>query len=315
MDNAADIAGWVSEADRALGEAWSRQALTALAGRNPPGAVMGSLGWLLRADAGSTWARWYVEGLADIGRYVQDDDLQMAHLYSSVRQSLRGDHATMPADELGELARTVASSAWREVLHRRRGRRLRLGAREREEIWFRSEPNPRCYLCGYLFRQDAKDRFLRRPSSRPADMPLLVDCLRPRGRVARDLDAEIDHVRPVAGGGDTESANLRLACGWCNRAKSRYAELYDAPAWSPAVFIHPRLGPLSLPQPLWVVRVVGVRGRCETSEGCQATLASAELFLAPRRPAGAVNPANAAAFCREHDPWGELRFVGPDFLP
>lgn len=315
MDNAAAIAGWVNHADRALADAWSTDALNTLAAQTAPGAALGSLGWLLRADAASTWARWYVEGLADIGRYVHDEELELGHLYASVRAALRAEHSSMPDDELGGLARVVGSLAWKEVLHRRRGRRLRLTPREREDIWFRSEPGARCYLCGYQFRADAKDRFLRRPDARPAELPVLVDCLRPRGRVARDLDAEVDHVRPVASGGDTESSNLRLACGWCNRVKSRYAELYDAPAWSPAVFAHPRLGLVSLPQPLWIVRIVGVRGRCEAAEGCSARLSDAELFVAPRRAGGALNPANAAAYCAEHDPWGQVRYVGPGILP
>ncbi|MFC5382117.1 HNH endonuclease [Aquipuribacter nitratireducens] len=315
MDNAATIAGWVNHADRALTTAWSRDALTTLAAQFVPGDALGSLGWLLRADAASTWARWYVEGMADIGRYVRDQELGLAHLYADLRSTLRAEHPLFPSDELAELSRVVASLAWKEVLHRRRGRRLRLTPREREEIWFRSEPGAHCYLCGYKFRPDAKGRFLRRADSRHADPPMLVDCVRPRGRVARDLDAEIDHVRPVAGGGDTERDNLRLACGWCNRVKSRYMALYDAPAWSPTTFLHPRLGLISLPQPLWIVRIVGVRGRCEAPLGCSAKLADAELFVAPRRLEGALNPTNAAVYCSEHDPWGHVRFVGPGILP
>jgi hypothetical protein len=315
VDSALIVRAWVEEADSALAGAWSQSALSALAARGVPDSVLGTAGWLVRSDAASTWARWFFESLADLARYVHDDDLTMASLYGQVRSGLAEVYPNAPDDEVRELARTVATSAWRDVQHRRRAQRHRLTPQQREELWFREEPDPRCYLCGYRFGEHAKGRYLRRLSrDEPVRLPYVVDFVRPRGRHGRDLDAEVDHVRPVAGGGSSGNENLRLACGWCNRAKSRYSELYDAAAWSPGTFLHPELGRVSLPQPLWVIRVVGVRGRCEWTSGCTAVLATHELFVAARQPAGALNPLNAAVYCGDHDPWAAVRFVGPSLL-
>lgn len=315
-DSALPVRGWVADANSAIADPWSPGALQALAAKGVPDAVLGGSGWLLRSDAAATWARWYFEAFADTARYVDDDSLNFGPLYAQVRDGLRTAHHGAPDDEIADLARAVALAAWRDVRQRRSARRHRLSEPQREELWFREEPGVRCYLCGYLFTSHAKARFLRRVSrADPVALPLLVDFLRPRGRNARDVDAEADHVLPVAGGGPNDLDNLRIACGWCNRAKSRYAELYDAAAWSPATFDHPRLGKISLPQPLWVVRLVGVRKRCEWQGGCAARLAADELFLAPRRLSGALNPLNAAVYCAAHDPWASERFVGPSLLP
>ncbi|WP_438296502.1 HNH endonuclease [Streptomyces sp. HUAS TT7] len=137
-----------------------------------------------------------------------------------------------------------------------------------------------------------------------------VDFVRPRGLKSVDLLPQVDHVRPVAIGGETAVENLRLACGWCNRKKSSHIEIYGAPSAYAGIFIHPTLGTISIPRPLWVVRLTKMRGRCEDPSGCNARLQNSELFVAPRRLSGAINPTNCAVYCREHDPWKRERFIG-----
>ncbi|MFI9633598.1 HNH endonuclease [Nocardia sp. NPDC051929] len=174
-----------------------------------------------------------------------------------------------------------------------------------------NEPEPRCYLCGYCFKDSARDRFLGRPIDRPEPLAL-VDFVRPRGRTSRDLCIEIDHVTPLAAGGNNEVENLRLACGWCNRVKSSHTNLFDTTSWALGKINHPTLGVVAIPQPLWVLRFVATRGRCESPTGCSARLANSEIFVAPRRRGGALTPTNLAAFCQRHDPWATERYIGVD---
>ncbi|WP_372494438.1 HNH endonuclease [Actinoallomurus purpureus] len=138
--------------------------------------------------------------------------------------------------------------------------------------------------------------------------------MRPRGLHAVDLTIQIDHVRPVRAGGATDDENLRFACGWCNRAKSGHMQLYGASSWVNHRIQHPLLGWVSIPRPLWVVRMTQLRARCEDPSGCSATLATNELYVAPKRTTGAFNPSNCRIYCDVHDPWAGIRFVGEKVL-
>jgi hypothetical protein len=277
-----------------------------------PGPILGSQPWLVSADAVLTWTRWYIDGIADSRRYIENDGLEYPHLYVEVRDRLRTDNPGLPADELQVAATAVSELAWSEISRRRAARREVIPQGLKEQLWFSAEPIPRCYLCGYAFGSLARDRLLARlstPRLTEADLPLLVDFTRPRGRIVRDLGIEIDHVRPASTGGETNESNLRLACGWCNRVKSAHGLLYDASATSASSIRTPQLGSVAVPQPLWVLRTVATRGRCEHSSGCSARVGDHELFLAPRNPRGALNPINALVYCDEHDPWATARFV------
>ncbi len=314
MDTSA-LGTWIRYAERTASNPWDSDSVGALALQSVPESVLGTSAALLRSDISSTWLQWFIEGLTDIPRCVSDPRITFGHMYDEIMRQLRNDHPAIPNDEIRGLARILTESSWAEVVRRRQLGRVNLSPVEREEIWFRHEPVPRCYLCGYKFGQLSKDRFLRRVDrNRDTELPKLVDFVRPRGQFLRDLDAEVDHVRPVAAGGETTSENLRLACGWCNRTKNRFSLIYDAPTWSTRTCDHPILGHVSVPQPLWVLRVVAVRARCDSPEGCSAKLTTHELFVAPRNSAGAINPSNCAVFCSEHDPWATKRFIGRDLV-
>ncbi|MFI2375828.1 HNH endonuclease [Streptomyces sp. NPDC018964] len=309
------LGSWIESAQSALRSNWDTQGLRDFAARETPHTVLGPLGWLLKADINATWARWFIDGFADSAKYEINGDLSYAHLYEEIKDNLASEISDTPDDEVRELARRIAKAAWQEILFRRVIRRDGLSAEEKEELWFSNEPTPRCYLCGYAFSDLAKKKFLGRAAKGLKISPsLVVDFVRPRGRVSADLLPEVDHVRPVAAGGAASVENMRLACGWCNRYKSSHGQLYDVPSKYTARLRHPVLGEVSVPQPLWIIRVVGLRGRCEHREGCDAQVENAELFVAPRRPSGALAPSNCAAYCSEHDPWRDVRFVGTRLL-
>jgi len=304
---------WVAAIHASSSNAWSGKQVRALSEIAVPESALGASGWLLRADAALMWGRWLLASIVDPAAYVAQDDERhsFAALYAAVSNFVAEESDGLDDDAAKSLARLLAKAAWDEIqFQRSRSRRL-LTRQIKDQVWSAAEPEPRCHLCGYLFDNAAKERYFGRPA--PTYLPLLVDFTRPRGRNLRDLTAEVDHVRPVAAGGADELDNLRLACGWCNRAKWSLDHLYAAPAWRPAAVRHPRLGFVSVPRPLWVVRFVSAVGRCE-HPGCEAGVTSHELFVAPRRSGGALTPTNIAVWCADHDPWSTERFIGADWL-
>ncbi|MEV6674453.1 HNH endonuclease signature motif containing protein [Streptomyces sp. NPDC051162] len=303
------LASWINVAQKAFNYPWETSPIHALARESVPQHAHGPLGWLLKSDINSTWALWYINGIVDTAAYEIDTRLSYAHFYREVRDALQEDHRGTPWDEISHLAKVVAQTAWPEIEFRRSIHRRKLTKKERSEIWS-SQPNPRCYLCGYLFTAAARDRFLWVPDAPQVTPPIAVDFVRPRGLRSGDLLPQVDHIRPVAIGGETSMDNLRLACGWCNRKKSSHIDLYGTPSAYAGTFDHPNMGRISVPRPLWVVRLVKMRGRCEDYSGCKANIDNAELFVAPRRLSGAINPTNCAVYCDSHDPWRNQRFVG-----
>lgn len=316
--DAKTLADYVSYAQEAASNGWREQSLRQFSHRQMPPDVLGSHAWLLEADARMTWTSWFVDGLIDRSRYVHNRRLGYPQLYVEIQRQLRDQNPDLPVDEVRMAASALSELAWEDIVRRRDIGRSSPSRSDREELWFAAEPHPRCYLCGYPFTARARDRYLERRAARPLtpeDLPLLVDFTRPRGMVTRDLGVEIDHVTAVSAGGRSYLANLRLACGWCNMVKGDRGTLYDAPATFAGTMRIRDLGLVSLPQPLWVLRIVATRGRCEHPSGCSATLQSHELYVAPRNLDGMLNPANCRIYCSNHDPWATIRFIGRDTMP
>lgn len=294
---------------RTLRSPWDEEALRQLSVRQVPREILGVHAWLLESDARLTWIDWFIDSLVDRSEFIANDSLTYARLYGNVRGALGGSTSS-PRDEVIVMAKTLADIAWQDVMVRRAAKRTIVPQGLREDLWFAAEPEPRCYLCGYRFDSFARDRHLRRANNESLELPRLVDFTRPRGLIRRDLHVEVDHVNPVASGGGTVLDNLRLSCGWCNMVKSNRRSLLDTTTASRSNLNVAGLGSVAVPQPLWVLRIVATRGRCEAPDGCEARLSTHELFLAPINAGGALNPVNATVSCSEHDPWRELRYVG-----
>lgn len=295
---------FVQEAFKADTATWDEHAVRTLAAKAAPAALGSSATWLLLGDANSLWARWFLEGLADPHPYVAGE-LQYAHLFQRVRHVITMIGGQLPADEQAELARVLSKLLWREIERRAVTRRITADRELRLLLW---GLYPRCWICGAAFADWARASFLGEDSdSQQATLPF-VDFYKPRGVRVLDLRIEIEHVVAHSGGGRHDPANLRLACGWCNRAKSDRASLYDAEG-TPRRRRHPSLGLVSVPQPFWVVRFLAMRARCEDSSGCQKRTATNELTVAPRNLGGSPNPANLMVVCDEHDPMTDVRLV------
>jgi hypothetical protein len=302
------ILTFFSAVDTASRARWHDGALRQLAHLAVPEGLLGNRANLVRADITLAQARWYLEGLVDFAEFEQNESLRFGHLASQLWRALRAQHPKVPYDEIRDVALKLATIAWGEIEGRRTRQRARMTLDVRRTLWF-TESDPRCYLCGYRFTVSARDRFLRRGRG-PVTLPSLVDFTRPRTK-ERHLTIEIDHVRAVADGGANDLDNLRLSCGWCNSVKGRRGSIFDVDSRPIGMLDHPTLGWVSVPQPMWVLRIVSMRGRCEHASGCSARLTNCELFVAPAAGSGALNPANTLVLCVEHDPWKDDRLVNP----
>lgn len=289
-----------------LASSWAGPSVAALAARSIPDELAGTRWELLTGDLRYVWAEWWV---ATFGDPVQLADSDYPTLYAHARTAVASRFPGEPATEINGAARQVARLLL-DIVRRQHRQRLRLTELDRRELVLEAGDPPRCWICGWPFPSYEVDRFLGTIDVEPLTLPLYVDVVLPRGRVVQDLAINADHVLPVAAGGGHRD-NLRLACGWCNRAKGASLTVYDAPL-AASVVNHPRVGRLTVPHPVWVVRALATVGRCESPDGCRRTTRTDALTIAPRWIDGALSPANLTVTCSEHDPWKSVRWVPRD---
>ncbi len=288
---------------------WDERSVRELAARTAPAGLGGSADWLIRGDAHSLWARWFLESLTDPQPFVSGQR-HYAHLFKQVREAIREIAGAVPLDEQVSISRALSDLLWHEVERSIVGRRRPIDRETKLTLW---ELHPRCWICGAAFSEWAQARFLGEAGPEESPTPSFIDFYKPRGVSARDLRIEVEHVHPHSSGGTDGLENLRLACGWCNQAKSSHRLLYDSPA-DPRPFKHPDLGVVGVPHPFWVVRFLATRRRCEHPSGCDRRTDSSELTIAPRIRAGSPNPANLMVCCHSHDPIGDARLVAARYF-
>lgn len=293
---------------------WSEMGVTQVAPLFVPEMLLGRRSILLRADAHALWAKWFIESVCDPEAFV-DPSPGYGIIFERVLPFAKKLDPDAPEPEIRTLAGNLASLVLAEARRRSEARRVRMDDQIRQELIDLFGPNPRCWICGYLFSAWAVDRFLgEHLSSTAATLPAFVDYAKPHGLLQRDLLIEIDHVVPVALGG-REGENLRLACGWCNAAKSSHIAIYDVSGVGDR-FDHPRLGRLTAPRAFWVVRTLALFGRCEWSGpgGCSRTTRNTELTIEAWNPPGALTPNNLRVVCAEHHRLGPDRLVARELF-
>ena len=288
---------------------WKHDALLASSLVVPPDLILSRSDVILKSDVYSLWFRWFVEGLCNPLRYL-DESKTIVNVLADTKDRVDNMYASEPQDEREALAKNIATHVMAEVQRRRQLKRVNASLIQKRELVDVANGKPRCWMCGFEFSQTTIDRFLRKENSTVSSLPQFVDILRPRGLYIRDVCIEVEHIVPVASGGGGLD-NLALACGWCNKSKGVRNSIYDADARAPRATF--RLGTHTwheLPHPFWVVRLLAVRRRCEHVSGCLATVENAELFIAPTDHRGSPNPINLHVFCSNHDPYSGSRFYG-----
>ena len=307
-----EVRTFVEYSTKALSQGWESAAMIPVSGLHPSGAILGTRESLLRADAHTLWFRWFLDSILDPERFVVDYP-GYPFLVAEVFPRVTSMFPSVPLDERNALASIITRAVEDEIVRRRNAKRIPISRVTRLDLWDRSGPNQRCWVCGYQFENIAADEFLSLPSAGSVrQLPMFVDLGKPRGLSLRDYKVEVDHVQPVSEGGQSGD-NLRLACGWCNSHKSNLISLYDV-AGGCRLIKHPRAGKIAVPQPFWVVRILGLRQRCEWHGGCERTVKNSELTVAPRNLSGAMNPINLFAVCNEHDPIRDERLVSNELF-
>jgi hypothetical protein len=287
---------------------WRTNELLALAGRTPPDDFIRRHGSVLRADTHALWLRWFVQGLCNPLRYVEDEKKTVVDVYNDTFSRVNQLYPNEIDAEKKDLAKGIAEHVIAEVERLRKLKRTNASTSKKRELVDASDGKPRCWMCGYLFSPEAINKFLK-PGESALKLPELVDIFRPRGLYLRDVSIEIEHIVPVAaGGGGME--NLALACGWCNKSKGEKTSVYDADSRPPRATYS--LGSnkwYELPHPFWTVRLLAMRQVCEHTN-CSANIRNAELFIAPSDSRGSLNPTNLHVYCAQHDPFSAYRFYG-----
>lgn len=288
---------------------WQHDALLASSLVVPPDLILSRSSVILKSDVYSLWFRWFVEGLCNPLRYM-DESKTIINILADTKDRVDNMYASEPQDEREALAKNIATHIMAEVQRRRQLKRITASSAQKRELVDAAVGKPRCWMCGFEFSQPTIDRFLHKANRSAVNLPQFVDILRPRGLFMRDVCIEVEHIVPVAAGGGGLD-NLALACGWCNKSKGARTSIYDADARAPrAIF---RLGIHNwheLPHPFWTVRLLAIRRRCEHVDGCSATVDNTELFIAPTDHRGSPNPSNLHVYCSNHDPYAGSRFYG-----
>jgi HNH endonuclease len=302
-----EVRTFVEYATAALSQSWNSNALQPVSGLHPSGAVLGARETLLRADVHTLWFRWFLDSILDPEKFVLSYP-GYAYLVAEVFPKVNTMFPSVPLDERQELASAVTRAIGKEIERRRNLRRQPISQDTRLSVWDNSGPDQRCWVCGYQFDNLARNEFLGLPlENATRQLAMFVDLAKPRGLNARDYKIELDHVDPVSAGGQSGD-NLRLSCGWCNAHKSNSVSLYDV-AGECRFLKHPKEGKIAVPQPFWVIRLLGLRQRCEWAGGCINTTKNSELTVALRNPKGATNPINMTVVCNLHDTMKAERLI------
>ncbi|NOK47383.1 MULTISPECIES: HNH endonuclease [Burkholderia] len=299
---------FIDQAPNAPEDAWDYDAVTRLAGLSMPGAIFGDDESIMKGDQYRLWLRWFLEGVASPHVFARDAAAGRLDVFRAAFRRISEIYPTVDELRRKNVADKVAGLIFSEVEKLRRGRERDFASSSTRQSLIRAATTPRCYICGYAFTPEAIDAFLRVKGRDPLRLPGMVDILRPRGLTERDIGIEIEHVVPVAAGGNGQG-NLRLACGWCNIHKSSRLSLYEVAHLPPRTAAF-QIGPHrlhELPAPFWTVRLLALRGRCQHGSGCPETAQSSELFIAYRDWSGSPNPTNLAVYCQKHDPVAGVR--------
>lgn len=258
-----------------------------------PEQIFGEYPALFRGDIHRLWAEWFLFACADVDRLAAGE-VSYASIYKDIREYCISEFGTQQSVEA--LAKALARLADKEAVRlKRTAKRKVSSAADRQLMVDLADGRPRCWVCGYKFLDEAIENFLKEKLHYELPRPLLVDIFKPIGLKNRDMQIEVDHIYPFSrGGGDEE--NLRIACGWCNRHKSNHASLYDAAGVDRG--FKTRSGYFSLPQPLWVVRLLALTGKSAYS---RKTTLDSELTVTLRRQTGKATPPNLVVVCSEDE--------------
>lgn len=291
-----------------LTDPWDSDAVPSAAGLSLDVAAGGRASQLLKADTRALWATWLLESLDD-PQAGAEEHVTFLSIYARVLRVLRADPQAPAIEEsqLRALARQVAACL--QVMGERRRSSIRRQAWNvgtRSSLVDLAGRAPRCWICGFRWSPAQIAAFIE-ASPQTVRPRVLVDFVKPVGGTGKSMEIQVEHVLPLAAGGNNDTDNLRLACGWCNLAKGKATSLYDfALTRSRGRINHPKFGSMSLPPPSLVVRIMALEQRCHS---CARGATQTELTVDWSSSSAAPNPLNCRPTCYEHDRFQGNRLV------
>lgn len=275
---------------------WSNQ--KDLAELKPPEVLMGVRRDIMQGDISREWCKWIVEQFID-DRFLQKE-CTFPFVYSEVSECLKLLFGMQYSyDERQEIAIHISNLVIERVGHINAEKKRRSGITKgiKESLLAIYGEQPRCWLTGYKFSQEALHNFTASKNEKlPLILPKYIDKYKPIGVIDRDICIEIDHLYPFSLGGDDSLDNFRLICGWANKVKSNHISGYSkGTRESPKNELHPKR------YYYWALRLIGLRRKCE-ADGCDKTINNAELTVCSSiGPTKIINPISMKVVCREHD--------------
>lgn len=292
---------------------WDENSLRQLALMEMPQLVFRDKQTLLKGDQVRLWTRWFLEGLISPQPFIKDLSKDELHIFEIALSKIGRLYPDADLNQRKLLASAISKRLFCDIKRKRESEGRDYATIETRRALVEASSHPKCYLCGYHFSKEAIDAFLRVRGRNQVILPTLIDIFRPR-LIERDVKIEIEHVVPVAEGGNGQD-NLKLACGWCNKYKSDKTSIYEANlSPSKISFKIDKYELHELPEPFWQIRLLGIGGRCQHSDGCSTTTNEKELFIALKDWDGSPNPTNLRLYCAEHDPISSYRFMPRDFV-
>lgn len=266
-------------------------------------------GYYLESDIRRLWAQWFIEGVLDphtlIEKYNQPLLLDIVPEVDRVLSSTFNVPTNIAWRDIRLAISEALLKRMEQIIAMQKRKAFR--SKDRELLLAQAGQKPRCWVCGDAFEKGAIALFKGEVST--INLPRYVDVLRPKGLKERHLKIEIDHMFPIAKGGEHDITNFRLCCGWCNIHKKDRTSLYEVdgvPVRLMPGTITKKTSIRTIPRHFWTVRAMGLLQRCE-HDGCTATVSDSSLYISLIEPSGAATPSNLKVVCEDHDDYRSSR--------
>ncbi|MCG9759937.1 HNH endonuclease [Pseudoalteromonas sp. Isolate6] len=266
-----------------------------LSQHNTPSKIWGGRESLHGTDYRLLLYSWFVESVCDIEKISENTN--KARVWSWVNEGLANIVPDKPDQKLVNLLTEEIYNQFSINAKRARGG----WPIDLKKELIAKEVKPKCWICKREFCDEAIFNFTTRGKKQELNPFPIVDFMFPRGVNSQDLRIEIEHVIPFSKKASDPHciANLALSCGWCNNAKSNHMSIYTT-SRNGKYFNHPALGPRSIPNRYWVVKLLMLTNECEVCKR-RPNIKGNELRFSLKNPKGVANINNLKVVCGKCD--------------
>lgn len=261
-----------------------------------PDSFLGPRRDLLKGDMYREWGRWFIEQFID-EKYLTNGTSYvevLSDVYNIICQIVGWSYDEKSKREISGIISQYVINRVKYCL-KDSVKRRKISLSEKKELLYVLGENPRCWMTGMQFSEQAHDVFLGNKDC-VIPLPLYVDKYMPIGLNSRHLRIEIDHLYPFSLGGGDEIDNYRLICGWANIVKSSQTSIYG----KGTLFKKELSTYLNVNNYYWSLRAIGLRRKCECNT-CKNSLDNSQLTISSFHGSGKlINPISMKVYCYEH---------------